>query len=287
MKAQVVLTPHESKKLIAKAVAGMPEMETARQEGLVVMHPSTSTHFLFEELTGKKPDTDVWLYGAIVKKGLCIEWGSYSNIVEHGHLATPGKFDSSWIIKGKDIQPKKTIDELCQVLGEKDVYVKGANALDSDGRVGVLIGSMAQGTIGKIVVASKKRGFKIIYPIGLEKLIPISIKEASKETGSNKNFDYSMGIPCSLMPVPGVSMTEVNAFKILAGVKALPISAGGLGGAEGSIVLLIKGEPEGVQKAVDLAEEVKGAVLPPVRNPDCPDCRFPTCKMVGTRKPWC
>jgi hypothetical protein len=286
MKAQVVLTPDESKKLIAKAIANMSELEKARQEGLVVMHPSTSTYFIFEEITGRKPDTAVWLCGAIVKKGLCVEWGSYSNIVEHGHLASPGDFNSSWIIKGDELQPTKTIDELCRLLGEKDVYVKGGNALDSEGRVGVLIGSMAEGTIGKIAAASRKRGFNIIYPMGLEKLLPISIQEASKETGSNKNFDYAMGIPCSLMPVPGMSVTEVNAFKTLAGVQALPISAGGVGGAEGSIVLLIKGEPEAVRKAVELAEDVKGAKLPQVRNPDCPDCRFPTCQMVGTSKPW-
>lgn len=287
MKAQIVFTPSESKKLIAKAVVRMPEVKRARNEGLIVMHPSTSTYFLFEELTGKTPETEVWLSGAIVKKGFCVEWGSYVQMMNCGYLATPGKFSHSWIIKGNELQPERTIDGLCQELSEKDVYVKGCNALDLNGRVGVLIGSMAEGTIGRMVAASKKKGFKILCPIGLEKLIPVSIPMASRHIGSNRTIDYSMGIPCSLMYVPGTAITELDAFKILAGVEAIPISAGGLDGAEGSIAFLIKGEEEAVRKAIELAEEVKGAQIRTVRNPDCPDCRLPTCKMTGIKKHWC
>ena len=285
MKAQIVLTPTESKKLIAKAIVKMKEVATALQEGLVVMHPSTSTYFIFEELAGHKPDMEVWLSGAIVKKGLCVEWGSYSQM-KKGYLATPGHFPYSWIFKGKGLQPQKSIDELCQTLGERDVYLKGVNALDPQGNAGVLIGSMAEGTIGRIVGAAKKRNFKIIYPVGLEKLIPVSIEKASKETGSNKKIEYSMGIPCSLMPVAGITVTEIDAFRILFGIDALPISAGGLGGAEGAIVLLLQGEEAAVRQGVELAESVKGAQMRVVRNPECPDCAFPTCQFAGTKKHW-
>src|SRR4030042_6531206 len=167
MKAQIVFTPTESKKLIAKAILQMKEVDTALREGLVVMHPSTSTYFIFEELTGRKPDMEVWLSGAILKKGLCMEWGSYSQM-KKGYLATPGHFPYSWIFKGTGLQPKKSIDELCQTLGGRDVYLKGVNALDPQGNAGVLIGSMAEGTIGRIVAAAKKRNFKIIYPVRSE-----------------------------------------------------------------------------------------------------------------------
>lgn len=285
MRAQIVLTPTESKRLIAKAVVKMEKVEIALREGLVVMHPSTSTYFIFEELTGQKPETEVWLSGVIVKKGLCVEWGSYSQM-KKGYLATPGHFPYSWITKRGELQPQKTIDELCQQLGEKDVYIKGVNALDSEGNAGVLIGSMAEGTIGRIVAAAKKKNFKILYPVGLEKLIPVSIEKASKETGSNKKIEYSMGIPCSLMPVPGITVTEIDAFRILAGIDALPISAGGLGGAEGAIVLLLQGEEAAVRKGVELAESVKGTQMRVVRNPECLDCIFPTCQFAGTKKHW-
>lgn len=155
-----------------------------------------------------------------------------------------------------------------------------------ESNAGVLIGSMAEGTIGRMVAASKKRNLKIIYPAGLEKLIPVSIGKASKETGSNKNIDYSMSIPCSLMPLPGVTVTEVDAFRILARIDALPISAGGLGGAEGAIVLLLQGEETAVRKAVSLTESVKGARMREVRNPDCPECIFPTRHFTGKKMSW-
>lgn len=285
MKAQIVLTPTESKKLIAKGVVQMKEVQESLREGLVVMHPSTSTYFIFEELTGEKPQTEVWLSGTIVPKGLCVEWGSYSQM-KKGYLATPGLFPYSWILKGKEPQASKTIDELCGELGEKDVYIKGVNALDAQGSAGVLIGSLAEGTIGRIIAAVKRRNFKMILPVGLEKLIPGSIKKAAQETGSNKHIEYSMGIPCSLTPVPGITVTEVDALRILTGVEALPISAGGLAGAEGAVVLLLQGEKEAVRQAVRLAEGVKGAKMREVKNPSCPECIVSHCPFAGTRKDW-
>lgn len=55
MLAQVVLTPAESKKLIAKAVAKLDVVKQAAADGMIVLHPSSSTYFIFEELTGVKP----------------------------------------------------------------------------------------------------------------------------------------------------------------------------------------------------------------------------------------
>src|SRR4030043_1638189 len=141
MKSQIVLPPTESKKLIAKAILQMKEVAAALQEGLVVMHPSTSTYFIFVELAGHKPDMEVWLSGAIVKKGLCVEWGSYSQM-KKGYLATPGHFPYSWIFKGKELQPQKSIDELCQTLGEKRLRLSDANDMHPRGITGDLIGSM-------------------------------------------------------------------------------------------------------------------------------------------------
>jgi hypothetical protein len=64
-------------------------------------------------------------------------------------------------------------------MGPKDVYIKGVNAIDPQGKVGVLIGNKVEGgTIGRIMAAQKKIGFTIIYPVGLEKLIPISIEDS-------------------------------------------------------------------------------------------------------------
>ena len=69
MRAQISLTPTESKKLIAKAVVNMDVVKRALAEGIVVMHPSSSTFFIAEELTGKRPQTPVWVCGVIVPNG--------------------------------------------------------------------------------------------------------------------------------------------------------------------------------------------------------------------------
>jgi hypothetical protein len=168
------------------------------------------------------------------------------------------------------------------------VYIKSGNALDSDGKVGVLIGSMAEGTIARVAVAAKRRGFPIVFAMGLEKLIPISINEASRALGSGKKLDYCMGLRCSLLPVPGKAITEIGALKILADVDCHPVAAGGVGGAEGSIVLVISGKKENLDRAVEEVESVKGAKLPTVRTPDCGTCiATSVCQMAGRPKAWC
>jgi hypothetical protein len=63
----------------------------------------------------------------------------------------------------------------------------------------------------------------------------------------------------------GTVITEVEALRLLAGVEAIPIAAGGIGGAEGSIVLLLKGTESEVRKAIGLIERTKGET--PVREP--------------------
>jgi len=51
MLAQISLIPAESKKLIAKAVARMEPVQRAIREGIVVLHPSSSTYFVVQEIT--------------------------------------------------------------------------------------------------------------------------------------------------------------------------------------------------------------------------------------------
>ncbi len=61
-------------------------------------------------------------------------------------------------------------------------------------------------------------------------------------------------------------ITEIQAFAILAGVRAYHIGSGGVGGSEGSVHLSIEGDEKSVEKAFDLAKSVKGE--PPVGLPD-------------------
>jgi hypothetical protein len=53
IRAQIVITPAESKKLIGKSVLEMDAVRKALKEGIVVIHPSISSYFLVEYIMGK------------------------------------------------------------------------------------------------------------------------------------------------------------------------------------------------------------------------------------------
>jgi hypothetical protein len=136
------------------------------------------------------------------------------------------------------------------------------------------------------MAARKKRNFTIIYPAGLEKLIPISVKEAAKEAKLTR-YESGMGMPVGLFPCPtGVTVNEVRAIETLSGASAVPIASGGLGGAEGAITLILKGNADEVMKALDFVELSKGARLPDLRLCNCNQCPVPNCRFPMAGKPW-
>ena len=73
MRAQVVLTPVEAKCFISKAIARMDVVKKAASSGKIVIHPSSSTYFIIEELAGSKPRTNYWVCGVVTPKGMCVE----------------------------------------------------------------------------------------------------------------------------------------------------------------------------------------------------------------------
>lgn len=284
MRVQVTLTPTESKKLLAKALAAMAPLKRAREKGLIVIHPSSTTLFLIEELTGTRPE-GVWVCGLVFPKGMCISWERQKAAYlkrpdpgEKGHDA--GQFPFSWVLEKGTFRTGISLASLLDRMGKEDVYVKGANAIDPEGKVGVLYASLGAGTIGKVIAASRRKGFTILLPIGLEKLIPTPIARAAK-FASREKTDAAMGIPVGLIPVPGKAVTEVEAIDILSGAEAVAVAAGGLGGAEGSVTLVIRGSEEKVSRAFQIVKEVKGAALPEPHPTDCASCSFPTCHLRG------
>jgi len=298
MLAQVSLIPAESKKLIAKAITKIEIFQKASREGVIVLHPSSSTYFIFEEVTGRKPPTNVWVCGVIVPKGTCIEMGAMmgghpvsANGEQGSHSAArpiPGNFPHSWVLRKGEVSRQEPLRVLLEAMGPDDVYVKGVNALDVEGKVGVLWGNVTEGGTAALVMATQRRkGFHLIFPTGLEKLIPFPIKEVTKEA-KRFEYDYSMGMPCGLLPCEGMVVTELKAIEILSGATAIPISAGGLGGAEGAITLVIKGTKEQVTKAIQMIEDSKGARLPQVRISNCNDCPLSssTCGFPLKDKHW-
>ena len=281
MQGEIVLVPTESKKLIAKAVLSLKEVPEALKKGIVAIHPSSSTVFIYEVLVGRKPQ-GVWVCGVNAPKGLCGSLEAQQMIAARGPGPhDPGKARQTWFFKKGVLQESTPLQEILDQMTPSDVYVKGSNALDPQGNVGVLYANPAGGggTIGKVIAAYRQKKFHLLLPIGLEKLIPISIAEASKRAGFKK-VDKAMGMPCGLIPVPGRKIPEVDALEMLSGAKVAPIAAGGLGGAEGAIVLALEGSEKEIQKAFEVTQEVKEAQLPKLNLPDCETCPNPNCPIA-------
>ncbi|AOT71321.1 hypothetical protein [Geosporobacter ferrireducens] len=278
MQAEVVLTPTESKKLIAKAVFNMPEVQEALKNGIVAIHPSSSTVFLYQEIMGNMPQ-GLWVCGVIGEKGLC---GS-NEAVEMIKSRGPGAHNplevskETWFFKKGILQESTALGEILEQMTERDVYIKGSNALDSHGNVGVLFANPAGGggTIGKVMVAKRTKNFHVILPIGMEKLIPVTIEKASHAAGFKK-VGSAMGIPSGLIPVSGKKIDEIDALFRLFGVEATPIAAGGLSGAEGSVVIAFEGSDEQVKNAFEMLKSTKGAQLPALNLPESPDAYYST-----------
>jgi len=285
-RAQIVLTPNESKKLIAKAVVAMDVVKKALEKGIVVIHPSSTTYHMIEYITGKRPER-VWLIGMICPRGTCVEGLTQQAFEEdkYEEISDPANFPFSWVFRKGKLEKGWKLSEILNEMGKEDVYIKGVNAIDVHGYVGVLIASLAGGTISKAAAAQRKNGFKMIYVAGLEKLVPTSLKEVVKETGRDKT-KAAFGIPCGLWIKNESCITEIDAFKLLTEVEAIPIAAGGVGGAEGSVVLVLKEKDEKIQEALRLFKEVKGAKLPNIVLPDCQMCHFPGCNFSGKSMEW-
>lgn len=291
MRAQVSLSPDESKKLIAKALVNIPEVKMALKEGIVAMHPSSSTLFLAEEILGRTPETEVWMCGAITPRAACGDDAVKVWMTTHPEArgtGGPESFPFSWVIEQGKLSQGETLASLFARMGPKDVYIKGVNAIDHQGKVGVLIGNEVEGgTIGRVLRAQKEKNFTIIYPAGLEKLIPVSIQEAVEAARHRLNLSYSMGSRCSLLPCEGKVITEIKAIYILTGAVAVPISAGGVDGAEGAITMVISGDDNQVKKAIAYVEEAKGAkVSRRFRQTDCTKCKDEHCSLRGGDKQW-
>ncbi len=279
MLAQVTLTPTESKKLIAKAIVQMDEVKRAVEKGTILMHPCSTTFFVFQELTGHRPPTDVWSCGITVPKGECTEIG----VIMEGLMTTPEErspirdprnYLFHWILRQGKFSWKERLGDLVEEMTPDSVYIKGANAVDTEGKAGVLVGNPSElfgGSISVALAGAKNKGYKMVFGVGLEKLVPGRIREIVKEA-RRKEYSYTMGLPCGLLPVEGIVVTEVDAIRILTGATATPIAAGGIGGAEGAVVLVIKGEDDQVKKAIEYAEQSKGAQIPQARTRSCYDC---------------
>ena len=257
---QVTLTPAESKRLIAKAVAALPEVRQALRRGTIVIGLGTTNARVAEELLGMKIEREKFVAGVVLPKGTCV----VPREQRRGEIVIRG---------GKPIKTKS--DDILSELTADDVFIKGANALDASGTAGVLLASRRGGTVGRVLGTVVARGVNLIIPVGLEKFIPGSIQGVSKTAGIFR-ASYATGCPLGIMPLVGKIITELEALEILTGGEAIPMGKGGISGAEGSITLLVRGTPKQLGKARKLVNEIKGEPGTKVET-ECKTCNEHDC----------
>jgi hypothetical protein len=233
-RALFVFTPAESKRLLAKAVAALPEVQHARTHGRLIIGNGTTNAFIAQELLGE--DFSPWRFSAGVIAGGALAVTDGATRLPPVALKAGQPFAEGWVA-------------LLQEFEEHDVFIKGGNAVDPEGNVGALYGIMAA------------RGARLIAPVGLEKLVP-DVLAACFHCGTT-TFAYADGLPVGMGLLPGAeAVTELDALELLCGVEAYHVASGGLDGSEGAVTIVVEGPPEAVAEAVALSEAIAGE--PPI-----------------------
>ena len=250
-RALVVVTPYESRRLIAKAVAKHPDVLRAMRDGWIIVATGSTTAYVVEELTGEALLKENFISGHIT---LGETWGTPKN---------PDYIFPVVLHRGRrmDMRPEEALKE----FSAGDVFVKGANAVDPAFHAGVFMGNSAGGTIGSAIGTLHSRGAKLLVPVGLEKLVS-SVPEAARHTGI-MSFQRHMGMRVGMMPLVNATViTEVQALSALFGLAAYHIGSGGIAGSEGAVVLALEGEASAVEAAFRWVQSIKGE--PPLQRPN-------------------
>ncbi len=266
MKFSCTLTPAESKRLIAKGIIKSPEFLKAWSDAYVILLSGTTNGFIAQEL-GYQYKPEKCSAGVSSRRILCV--------------TDPDDREQFPLVfyKGKPVE--KTLQEALQDFHKDTIIIKGANALDPEGDVGVITSGFDGGNVAKFIGTVTSQGLKVIFAVGLEKMVA-SVKNAVKNTGA-KTIDHPLGADFGMYFFPNpLKVTEVEALNILANVDAVHVASGGFGGNEGAVHLIGTGDKEDVEKALSLLESIKGEKpLPPFKGKCTTSCRYNRCPYYG------
>jgi hypothetical protein len=245
-----ILTPAAGKRLIGRALAAHPAIKKALSEGTICIVAGTTNGYVAEEVLGSIGQTEGFEMRRFFR-GVTLP--PLKKRTESGRLPDEGDFPGDVVIARGQWQTGKTIFDVVDDLKEGDVILKGANALDVvRGRAAILIGHPQAGTIGAALQAVAGRRVRLILPVGMEKRV----------YGDLDTLAAMMNAPEAkgprLLPVPGEVFTELDAVELLCGASAELLSAGGVGGAEGSAWLVVNGEEEQLNMLSEVMDAVAG-----------------------------
>ncbi len=230
--ALVVLPPAAGKRLIARAVAAMPLVQQAKEEGRIVVALGTTNAYVLEELLGR----------GLAKERYC------AGYVERALGVLPPEERETMMVLERGVPKTLGWSEILEALGPGDVVIKGGNALDSEGTVGVFLAGKDGGTVGKFYAAALARGVELVIPISRAKSVHSRIPELARKLGEGR-LSWASGPKVGLFPLQGTVVTETEAVAGLYGVRAEHVASGGVGSGQGAVVLLLSGPAQPVDRA--------------------------------------
>ena len=241
MQAQVILTPSQSKRLIAMGILKWEPMKEALRSGIVAVCKGTTDAYVAEELLGKGFDKRRYVTGRTGPAGGDTSWAKADLpdvVLEEGNR-----------LEGV------SVNDIVSRMGPGDIFLKGANAINYDlAQAAVLIGHPTGGTLGVTLGTIVTRKVRLVHPVGLEKNVPGDLVAAAQRLSER---EACMGEVYGLWPTHGELFTEIEALDELFNVEAVPVAAGGISGAEGAVVLSLFGERTDVEKALAGVEAIQ------------------------------
>lgn len=236
-----VLTVAAGKRMIAKGIAAMSEVVECVEKGTLVITKGTTNAYVVEEILGVPIDKTQYVIGRTTPPG--------SDVGRQFSASMPDVI----IQNGRRLEGVSYTDVLGD-LQSGDIILKGANAINYEmDQVGLLIGHPTGGTLGAVVGTCVARRIRLIHPVGLEKSTCEDLVALANLVADIPHV--GKGSP-SLWVSPGELFTEIEAVRILCGADAYCLAAGGVGGAEGAVWLLVVGAVEQIEAFDEVYAEV-------------------------------
>ena len=241
MLTMITLTVAESKRLIAKGVRAIDYVDRALEEGIVAVPKGTTNAYVAEELLGRKIEKTHYVLGATFPRG-----------------SKPFQIDGSLpdvVIRNGEVIEDMPAIEAAKEMGPGDVFIKGANAINPAlDQAALLIGDPTGGTMGAALGILTARRAHLLVPAGLEKTVPVDLDRVSQRLKTEPGRAPIFG----LWPFTAHVFTEADALRELTAVEAIPVSAGGIGGAEGAVWLMLSGSEHQLDETMTVLDGVWG-----------------------------
>ncbi len=257
MRAQITLTVNDAKRIIAKGVARLPEIQESLRHGRIFLKGGSTVSCVAEELVG----ATTRISGRITPNGT-------KTARDHS-----GGFHCILVEDGKVINADECLSESAARLSGSDVFIVGANAIDVYGNAALMFGAPLGGAPGTVLAGLMGEMSNVLVTAGLEKLVPGSLSDIVGRVGRS-SVDLSMGMAVGLLPVSGRIISENVAIPLLAKVNCTVIGRGGLFGAEGATTLLVEGETREVNAIFEIAESIKSTGVSGLPS-SLEECSFP------------